>query len=259
MQKWLAGQGLGSRRELESWIVAGRITVDGEIASLGQKVSGHESIRVDGRLLARAPVEPHPQRTLIYHKPIGEICTRNDPEGRPTVFEDLPRLKGQRWISIGRLDVQTSGLLLFTTDGELAHRLMHPRSALEREYAVRVQGPLVENAVEMLASGIELEDGEAHFKAIEETGGEGQNHWYRVVVAQGRNRVVRRLFEAVGGRVSRLIRVRFGPLALPRDVPRGRRRALEPSELKLLYQAADLPLPPKPPGPAPRKGDRRRR
>ncbi len=243
LQKWLAGQGLGSRRALEVWIKEGRVTVDGQVATLGQKVTGHEVIMVDGRRVGAGARAAEPARTLIYHKPIGEICTRSDPEGRPTVFENLPKLRGQRWISVGRLDVQTSGLLLFTTDGELSHRLMHPSASLEREYAARVQGVLASDAMQKLRHGIKLPDGEARFDHLEEGGGEGQNRWYRVVVSQGRNRVVRRLFEAVGGRVSRLIRVRFGPLPLPRDLPRGRMRDLDVAELRELYASVALKAP----------------
>ena len=243
LQKWLAGQGLGSRRELEGWIAAGRVSVDGETAVLGQKVTGEENILVDGRRVVAPTASAPTARTLVYHKPIGEICTRSDPEGRPTVFENLPRLRGRRWISIGRLDVQTSGLLLFTTDGDLAHRAMHPGAGLDREYAVRVQGELDEASLQQLRHGVELDDGPARFDHLEIGGGEGQNRWYRVVVSEGRNRVVRRLFEAVGGRVSRLIRVRFGPLVLPRDVKRGRFRDLELDELQALYAAVGLPAP----------------
>ena len=243
LQKWLANRGLASRRELEAWIAAGRITVDGEVAELGRKVTGRESIRIDGRLFKSDEESTTRPRTIIYHKPIGEICTRTDPQGRPTVFEQLPPLRGQRWISVGRLDVQTSGLLIFTTDGELAHRLMHPSAALQREYAARVQGPLQEDAVARLAAGIELDDGPARFRRIEETGGEASNHWYRVVVDEGRNRLVRRMFESLGGRVSRLIRVRFGPLELPRDLPRGKQRPLRPGELSALYRAVRMQPP----------------
>lgn len=245
LQKWLANRGLASRRELEAWIKAGRITVDGETAELGRKVTGRETIRVDGRLFEIKEESADRPRSILYHKPIGEICTRTDPQGRPTVFERLPQLHGQRWISVGRLDVQTSGLLVFTTDGELAHRLMHPSAGLQREYAARVQGPLQADASTRLASGIELEDGPARFRRIEETGGEASNRWYRVVVDEGRNRLVRRMFEAVGGRVSRLIRTRFGPLELSRDLSRGKFRPLRPGELAALYRSVRL----QPPGP----------
>jgi 23S rRNA pseudouridine2605 synthase len=243
LQKWLANRGLASRRELEAWITAGRITVNGEVAELGRKVTGQEEIRVDGRPVKVDDDTASPPRSILYHKPIGEICTRTDPQGRPTVFERLPPLRGRRWISVGRLDVQTSGLLIFTTDGELAHRLMHPSAGLQREYAVRVQGPLPEDASARLSAGIELEDGPARFRRIEQTGGEGSNNWYRVVVDEGRNRLVRRMFEAVGGRVSRLIRVRFGPLELSRDLPRGKHRPLRPGELSALYRAVRLQPP----------------
>jgi len=243
LQKWLANRGLASRRELESWITAGRITVNGQVAELGCKVTGRETIRVDGHLFEAGEEAAAQPRTILYHKPIGEICTRTDPQGRPTVFERLPPLRAQRWISVGRLDVQTSGLLIFTTDGELAHRLMHPSAGLQREYAARVQGALSEDAAPRLAAGIELDDGPARFRRIEETGGEGSNHWYRIVVDEGRNRLVRRMFEAVGGRVSRLIRVRFGPLELSRDLPRGKHRLLRKGELSALYRAVRLQPP----------------
>jgi 23S rRNA pseudouridine2605 synthase len=234
---------VASRREVEAWINAGRITVDGDVAELGCKVTGREAIRVDGRLFTADEASKARPQTILYHKPIGEICTRTDPQGRPTVFERLPPLRGQRWISVGRLDVQTSGLLLFTTDGELAHRLMHPSAGLQREYAARVQGPLPDDTTVRLAAGIELDDGPARFRRIEESGGEASNHWYRVVVDEGRNRLVRRMFEAVGGRVSRLIRVRFGSLELPRDLPRGKYRALRKGELSTLYRAVRMQPP----------------
>ena len=257
LQKWLAGLGLGSRRQLETWIAEGRVTVDGKPAVIGQKVTGREAIRVDGRPVSRAPAVALPERTLVYHKPIGEICTRSDPEGRPTVYENLPRLRGQRWISVGRLDVQTSGLLIFTTDGELASRLMHPGAGLEREYAVRVQGELSAEELARLTQGIPLDDGLARFDQVEFTGGEGQNRWYRVVLTEGRNRIVRRAVEAAGGRVSRLIRVRFGPLVLPRDLPRGRHRELAGEPLLELYRAAGMSKPA--PAPAPVSAGRPRR
>lgn len=243
LQKWLAARGVASRRQIEAWIDAGRITVNGKLAVLGQKVTGSETIKVDGLPIAAAGKDSDSapdHRTLIYHKPAGEICTRDDPEGRPTVFDGLPALRGQRWISVGRLDVQTLGLLIFTTDGELANRLMHPSTGLEREYAVRVHGQLDEEALVQLRSGIELDDGPARFSSIDYTGGEAQNSWYRVVVREGRNRIVRRLVEAAGAQVSRLIRVRFGSLNLPRDLPRGRYRALTGAALGQLYNSVGL-------------------
>lgn len=240
LQKWLAGQGLGSRREMEKWIADGRITVDGRPAELGQKVTGRERIKVDGRLLRATPGRTPRPKTLLYHKPAGEICTRADPQGRPTVFANLPHLSRGRWISVGRLDFNTSGLLLFTSDGELANRLMRPSYGLIREYAVRVQGEADPAQLKTLRRGIDLEDGPAAFKTIEFAGGAGQNRWYRVSVAEGRNRLVRRLFEAVGLRVSRLIRTRFGPISLPRQLASGKSRLLQPDELTALYAAVDL-------------------
>lgn len=243
LQKWLAARGLGSRRQAEEWIRAGRVCVDGKPATLGQKVTGHEQISFDGRLVRAADPAVQRPRTLVYHKPAGEICTRSDPEGRRTVFDALPRLRGQRWVGVGRLDVQTSGLLIFTTDGELANRLMHPGTGVEREYAIRVQGELDDQALRKLRNGIELDDGRVQFRRFQYDGGDAANRWYRGVLAEGRNRVVRRAIEAVGGRVSRLIRVRFGPMALPRDLPRGRHRELRPGELRDLYRVAGLPAP----------------
>jgi 23S rRNA pseudouridine2605 synthase len=220
LHKALAEAGLGSRRELEEWIAAGRVSVNGLPAHVGQRVGPRDRVKVNGRLVhlrfaARAP------RLLIYHKPEGEIVSRDDPEGRPSVFERLPPLKGGRWVAIGRLDFNTSGLLLFTTGGELANRMMHPRYGIVREYAVRLVGQLSEEQREDLLGGVPLDDGVARFDSLEDAGGEGSNHWYRVTLAEGRNREVRRMFEAVGMTVSRLIRVRYGPVELPRRLKRG--------------------------------------
>ena len=257
LQKWLASRGLGSRREIESWISAGRISVDGRVAELGLKVSGEETILVDGRQIEGASEVAH--QALIMNKAAGLICTRRDPEGRPSVFDELPRLKGQRWISVGRLDLQTAGLLIFTTDGELAARLMHPSSQLEREYALRIEGELAPEVLEQLRRGIQLDDGPARCLRIEPAGGEGRNRWYRMVLQEGRNRIVRRLMEAVGTRVNRLIRVRYGAVLLPRDLPAGEFRRLSGSPLASTYAAAGLPRPRRqaPPQTAPR-GSRRR-
>jgi 23S rRNA pseudouridine2605 synthase len=240
LQKWLAGQGFGSRRQIESWIAAGRITVDGVQAVLGQKVSGTERISVDGKAVRVSSQNSFRPKGLIYHKPAGEICSRSDPEGRPTVFEKLPHLARGRWISVGRLDFQTSGLLLLTNDGELANRLMHPSTGLKREYAVRVLGEPSRETLRSLRRGVSLEDGKARFEVVEPAGGEGRNRWYKVVVSEGRNRIVRRAFEAVGFRVSRLIRVRFGPISLPRPLPGGKYRPLNAGEMNSLYEAAGL-------------------
>jgi 23S rRNA pseudouridine2605 synthase len=244
LQKWLASAGLGSRREIEGWIAAGRVTINGQPAVLGQKVTGTERIAIDGRQVRRMSRRHRTQpRVLIYHKPVGEICSRSDPQGRQTVFRSLPAVAGGRWIVVGRLDIDTSGLLLFTTDGALANALMHPSTALIREYAVRVRGTAEESALRELRAGIELDDGPGRFADITFEGGEGTNQWYRVSVAEGRNRIVRRLWEAVGHQVSRLIRVRFGPVELPRRLPRGRYREMKGRELDALYEAAGLTRP----------------
>lgn len=239
LQKWLAAAGLGSRREMERWIEAGRITVDGRPAQLGQSVHGTERITVDGRPV-RAPAASAAHEIIAYHKPPGEVCTRSDPDGRPTVFAQLPRPPRGRWISIGRLDVNTVGLLLFTTDGELAHRLMHPSAGIVREYAVRVLGEPSAATQRRLTRGIDLEDGPARFESLVPGGGDGANRWYRVTVREGRNRLVRRLWEAAGHRVSRLIRVGFGPVALDRGLRPGRVQPVRGGMRRQLYEAAGL-------------------
>lgn len=221
LQKLLANLGLGSRREIEGWIEEGRVTVNNEMAHVGQRVLPNAKIRVDGRLV-KTNVEPAQTRVLIYHKPAGEVCTRSDPEGRPTVFERLPKLKNSRWISVGRLDINSSGLLLFTNDGELANQLMHPKQLIEREYAVRVLGTAEQDTLKKLTRGVKLDDGLARFEHIVDSGGTGVNHWYHVVVMEGRNRLVRRLWESQGHAVNRLIRVRYGPVVLPDSLSQGR-------------------------------------
>ena len=245
LQKVLAQAGLGSRRQIEQWIAAGRVTVDGKPAELGQKVSGRERISVDGKPVHVTVAGKTPPELLMYHKPVGEVCSRNDPEGRPTVFEALPRPRHGRWVSVGRLDINTSGLLLFSTDGELANRLMHPSREIEREYAVRVLGQVDAALLQRLVAGVELEDGVARFATVTDAGGSGANRWYHVVIREGRKREVRRLWESQGLTVSRLSRVRFGPLVLERGLRQGRWRLLTEPERKQLYQAAGL----KPPGP----------
>ncbi len=242
LQKVLASAGLGSRRQIEGWIEEGRITVNGATATLGMRVLPNQSISVDGRLVPSHAFRPN-HRTLIYHKPPGEVCSRSDPEGRKTVFDKMPRLRGSRWISVGRLDFNTSGLLLLTTDGELASRLTHPSHAIEREYAVRVLGKVNDTMLQRLREGVMLEDGPARFDVIKDAGGEGANHWYHVVLKEGRNREVRRLWEAVGAKVSRLMRVRFGPIQLPQHLTTGRSADLEDEPLAELYQLVGLTPP----------------
>ncbi|MEG3113476.1 MULTISPECIES: 23S rRNA pseudouridine(2605) synthase RluB [Pantoea] len=223
LQKVLARAGHGSRREIETMIAAGRVSVDGKLATLGDRIENSKAlkIRIDGHLVSIAESATEVCRVLAYYKPEGELCTRSDPEGRPTVFDRLPRLRGSRWIAVGRLDVNTCGLMLFTTDGELANRLMHPSREVEREYAVRVFGQVDDDKIRQLSKGVQLEDGPAAFKTLRFGGGEGINQWYNVTLTEGRNREVRRLWEAVGVQVSRLMRVRYGDIHLPKNLPRG--------------------------------------
>ncbi|HFD78934.1 MAG TPA: rRNA pseudouridine synthase [Gammaproteobacteria bacterium] len=240
LQKVLARAGLGSRRQVEDWIREGRVQVNGRPAKLGQKVSGRERILVDGRRVRLAESEPVAGEVIAYHKPVGEVCSRKDPEGRRTVFASLPKPRAGRWISVGRLDINTAGLLLFTTDGELAHRLMHPSQEIEREYAVRILGSVDPAIPERLVQGVELEDGFARFTAVEESGGTGANRWYHVIIKEGRNREVRRLWESQGLTVSRLARVRYGPVILERGLRPGKWRPLSFRERHQLYRAAGL-------------------
>ncbi|MCJ1882947.1 23S rRNA pseudouridine(2605) synthase RluB [Pseudomonas nitroreducens] len=241
LQKVLARMGVGSRRDVEAWIEEGRVKVNGAVATLGQRVGDRDAIAVDDRLLKREKIEEHVRRVLIYNKPEGEVCTRDDPEGRPTVFDRLPRLRSGRWINVGRLDINTTGLLMFTTDGELANRLMHPSYEMDREYAVRVRGEVDEEMIERLKAGVMLEDGPAKFSDIQEApGGEGFNHWYHVVVMEGRNREVRRLWESQGVIVSRLKRVRFGPVFLTSELTMGRYREMGQRELDILSEEVGL-------------------
>ena len=242
LHKLLALAGLGSRRDMEELIASGRVTVNGQVATVGAGVTEHDVVRLDSRPL-RLPFEAELPQVLIYHKPEGEIVSQDDPEGRASVFDKLPKVKNGKWIAIGRLDMNTSGLLIFTTSGELANRFMHPRYEVEREYAVRIFGELTEGQIAQLKEGIELEDGPANFDSIIPQGGEGANHWYQVILREGRNREVRRLFEAFQLPVSRLMRVRFGPVNLPPRVKRGKMLKLEQKEVVGLLEWADLPVP----------------
>lgn len=245
---------MGSRREMEQWIAAGRVSVNGETATVGTRVSAGDRVQVDGRPVRLRQNEA--ARVLLYHKPTGEIVSRDDPDGRPSVFEKLPRLRGAKWIAVGRLDFNTSGLLVFTTSGELANRLMHPSHRIEREYAVRVLGELSQEQMQALRAGVQLEDGPAHLDSIVDAGGQGSNHWYNVVLSEGRNREVRRLFEALHVMVSRLMRVRFGPIDLPSHLKRGQTRELDEAEIARLLAALEFQTEPALPKSAPGKAAR---
>lgn len=239
LQKVLANLGLGSRRKMERWIEEGRVTVDGSVATLGDRVYAGQALRLDGKPLEVDAAEQ--VRVLLYHKPVREVCSRDDPEGRKTVFERLPKLKSGRWISVGRLDFNTSGVLLFTTDGALANALMHPSSAIEREYLVRVMGRVDEPMLERLKDGVELDDGPARFSDIQEGGGDGINRFFYVVLMDGRNREVRRLWESQGTTVSRLKRVRYGEVFLPSKLKKGQWLELPQRDVDVIYQMAGLP------------------
>ena len=224
IQKVLARLGLGSRRKIELAIQEGRIQVNQKTAKIGDRITPHDAVKFDGKKVVIS-VEQAP-RILLYHKPVGEVVTRDDPEGRNTVFSALPVIKNGRWVNIGRLDINTSGLLLLTNDGEIANRLMHPSSGIDREYAVRVFGDITSDIVKVLVKGVKLEDGWARFEDVVDSGGRGSNRWFHVVVAEGRNRIVRRLFESQDCQVSRLMRVRFGPIVLPDKLVAGRWKEL---------------------------------
>ncbi|MGY1489668.1 pseudouridine synthase [Methylobacillus pratensis] len=246
LHKLLALAGFGSRREMETLIASGRITINGKTAEVGASVVSSDVVRMDSRPL-HLPFEPELPQVLLYHKPEGEIVSQDDPENRATVFDKLPRIRNGKWIAIGRLDMNTSGLLIFTTSGELANRFMHPRYEVEREYAVRIFGELTEGEMAQLTYGIELDDGPANFDSIRPQGGESANHWYEVILREGRNREVRRLFEAFQKPVSRLIRVRFGPVNLPPRLKRGQMLHLGVKEVTGLMEWAELELPKGPP------------
>ena len=242
LHKVLAQAGVGSRREMETWIKDGKVTVNGEVATIGSRVVPTDLIRI-GKKTIRWPGTHRLPRVLVYHKPEGEIVSHEDPEGRASVFEKLPQIRGAKWLAVGRLDFNTSGLLIFTTSGELANRMMHPRFAVEREYAVRIVGTLKPEQMRKLEQGVLLSDGLAKCETISDEGGEGTNHWYRIVLKEGRNRVVRRLFEALGLTVSRLMRVRFGVVALPPRLKRGQVSPLTAGEVKELLEWLEVHAP----------------
>lgn len=239
IQKYLANQGAGSRRQIDALLQQGRISVNGKTAKPGDQIDGREKVAIDGKLLRlhRHVAKP---KILMYHKPTGQVCTRADPEGREHVFQHLPRLQQGRWVSIGRLDLNTSGLLLFTNDGELANRLMHPSYEIEREYAVRVHGAVSAEMLQQLRDGVALDDGPAHFDEILDSGGSGSNHWYHVILKEGRNREVRRLWEAVGVEVSRLVRVRYDEFRLPKWLKPGKSRMLDEEVVRKVYRRLGL-------------------
>ncbi|MFT5741786.1 MAG: 23S rRNA pseudouridine2605 synthase [Planctomycetota bacterium] len=239
IQKYLAHQGAGSRRQIDALLQQGRISVNGKTAQPGDQIDGREKIAIDGKLVRLHKHESKP-KILMYHKPVGEICTRSDPEKREDVFQNLPQLNQGRWVSIGRLDINTSGLLMFTSDGELANRLMHPSYEVEREYAVRVHGAVSQEMLNQLKAGVELSDGLAKFDDIIDSGGSGSNHWYHVIIKEGKNREVRRLWEAVGVEVSRLVRVRYEQFTLPKWLKPGKNRHLDDDAVKRVYARLGL-------------------
>jgi len=237
LQKVLANAGFGSRREIEKQIAAGEVKVNGAPAKLGDRVTPDDRIQIGQLRVGAWRLKPQKQRVIIYNKPEGELVTRNDPGGRPTIFPKLPKVVGGRWIAVGRLDLNTSGLIILTTDGTLANKLMHPSQQIEREYAVRVHGHVTNEMLAQLVNGVELEDGPARFEDIVESGGEGTNRWFHVVIMEGRNREVRRLWESVGVQVNRLKRVRYGPIILDSSLSVGQHRDLTESENEQLLAA----------------------
>ena len=262
LQKALADAGLGSRRDMEEWIAQGRVSVNGQTATIGVRVTSKDIIKVGGRRIYLRPAAEKRIRVLIYHKPEGEIVSSDDPEGRASVFDQLPKIRGAKWLAVGRLDLNTEGLLLFTTNGELANRLTHPRFEVEREYAIRILGELTPDHCTRLLQGVELEDGPARFDRLTEAGGEGANRWWKGVVREGRNREVRRLIEAVGLKVSRLIRTRFGPFSLPPQLKRGQIQELDDRAMAELFAWVGLPAPTRvrrPRGPQPGRPTRKPR
>lgn len=239
LQKVLARAGIGSRREMERWIEQGRVKVNEKVATIGDRVSITDIVKVDNRVVHQKYTQ-FQQRVIAYHKPVGEVCSRDDPEGRTTIFKYLPKLKAGRWISVGRLDLNTSGLLLLTTDGELANKLMHPSSEIEREYAVRILGEVSDDILKQLKTSVPLEDGDAHFTDIKMSGGQGANHWYHVVLKEGRNREVRRLWEHFGFAVSRLMRTRYGNITLEKRLRPSKSEDLNEQQMRDLYQSVGL-------------------
>ena len=240
LQKVLARVGLGSRRYMEEVIAAGRVSVNGQVAQVGERIEPGDELRIDGRKVSFQIEDEIRRRVLIYYKPEGEICSRSDPESRPTVFEQLPAIANDRWVMVGRLDINSTGLLLFTNDGELANRLMHPSNEIEREYAVRVMGEVTPQIKNNMLKGVVLDDGPAKFESFSEIGGEGINRWYQVVVKEGRNREVRRIFESQGLKVSRLLRTRYGTVILPRELRTGRWMELDKNDIDNLTKAVEL-------------------
>ena len=245
LQKILANAGLGSRREIEKWIEGGRVSVNGSIANLGERATDKDTIRVDGRIINIKSSEETYTRVLAYNKPLGEVSTKKDPEGRPTVFDNLPKTSFGRWISIGRLDINTTGLLLFTNNGELAHRLMHPSYQVERKYAVRVHGEVTPEMISNLKKGVLIEGDVCQFTYVQEKGGEGANTWYEVGLAEGKNREVRKLWESQGLEVSRLMRIQYGPINLPQRLSRGRWIDLDEQEIRDLAKLVQLEVTPR--------------
>lgn len=243
LQKVLARAGLGSRREMESVIEAGRVRVNGQPATLGDRVTATDKITLDGKPVHSGSGNSQRLRVLLYNKPEGQICSRSDPEGRPTVYDHLPRIRPGRWISVGRLDFNTSGALLFTNDGDFAHKLMHPSSVIDREYLVRVYGEVSEDTQQKLLEGVLLEDGVARFTDIVERETDGSSRWFYCCVMEGRNREVRRLWESQGLKVNRLKRVRFGNIFIPSHVRSGQWIELTPKEIGELAETAGFPLP----------------
>lgn len=257
LQKILANAGLGSRREIEKWIADGRVSVNGSIADLGERATDKDTIRVDGRVIKIKPSEEVYTRIIAYHKPLGEVSTQKDPEGRPTVFEKLPRTSFGRWISIGRLDINTTGLLLFTNNGELAHRLMHPSYQVERKYAVRIHGEVTDEMLKKLREGVLIDGDMCQFNYIQPGGGEGANQWYEVGLSEGKNREVRKLWQSQDVDVSRLIRIEYGPVDLPKSLSRGRWMDLSEEQIQKVADLVKLDVKPRKSQPKPKSSKRK--